>query len=367
MKENKKQFELGLIFFLLLIGLLFVRSTGEHKDLPYVSEMTAAAENMGRCEKVIRRERLARGIPLSEEDYLKIGLLGQSSSPITTTIGTPDAKRTSELPDMAALCVRLFREAGVKEGDRIGACYSGSFPGLNLAVICAADAIGADLVYISSVGASSYGGNIPEYTAPEMLNTVYEAGLISKKPAAVTLGGDNDCGDNMVGVLLGDEEPILKAVRRLEQEELPLMAIEDYEENLKWRMEVYGDIDCFVNVGGNAAGVGKGEKTYEGSQGLLRDLGEPLTKRSGLLERCLRQGIPSIQLLNIKELCLEYGIQYDPSEIPPVGREGVYRKKAYSKSGAAAVGILTVLGLGCVSAADYFRTKSKGERDVGEN
>ena len=33
-------------------------------------------------------------------------------------------------PDMAALCVRMLYEAGVRPGDTVGAGFSGSFPGM---------------------------------------------------------------------------------------------------------------------------------------------------------------------------------------------------------------------------------------------
>ena len=44
----------------------------------------------------------------------------------------------------------------VGPGDRVGAAFSGSFPGLNLAVLSACQVMEVELVYICSAGASTY-------------------------------------------------------------------------------------------------------------------------------------------------------------------------------------------------------------------
>lgn len=324
---------LVLLFVFLLFASAAIKMTGTNVRHERYEEMTAAARQMEKCEEALKEERLRRGIPLDKEDYLEIGLLGCSSSSITTTVGVPEAKRTSMVPDMAAMCVRILDEAGLKRGDTIGACYSGSFPALNIALICAADSMGINIVYTAAIGASSYGANLPEFTSPEMLCFLYEKGLISTKPAAVTLGGDGDLGHNMIGYLLGDDGGELDAiVQRLEQKGLKPIQIESYEENVKWRMQLYGDIDGFVNVGGNVAGTGRYDREYMQKQGILKDSGMRLSENSGLLERYLRKGIPAVQLLNLKRLCLEYHITYDPVSLEEIGTSGVYYTKTYARA-----------------------------------
>ena len=68
------------------------------------------------------------GIPLSELDYHQTGMIGESYTGITTTLGAIEAKRTTAWPEMGALCVRLLHEAGVRSGDTVGAGFSGSSP-----------------------------------------------------------------------------------------------------------------------------------------------------------------------------------------------------------------------------------------------
>ena len=64
---------------------------------------------------------------------------------------------------MGALLVQMLTEAGVKSGDTIGAGFSGSFPTLNLAVLAAGEAMNVKVIYIASMGASTFGAN--QYTA----------------------------------------------------------------------------------------------------------------------------------------------------------------------------------------------------------
>lgn len=50
-------------------------------------------------------------------------MIGEEYTDITTTLGSIEAKRTAADPDMAALLVRMFSEAGLRSGDRVGAGF----------------------------------------------------------------------------------------------------------------------------------------------------------------------------------------------------------------------------------------------------
>ena len=105
--------------------------------------MVRAAEQMESCMAELKAERLRRGIPIDEgTDRFATGLLGTDFTAITTTLGNLEAKRTSCQPDMAALVCDLYVRAGVQAGDRVAICSTGSFPALNLAALCAAEALG---------------------------------------------------------------------------------------------------------------------------------------------------------------------------------------------------------------------------------
>ncbi|MBQ6866324.1 MAG: poly-gamma-glutamate system protein, partial [Clostridia bacterium] len=259
-----KRHNLSLICFVLAFLLGIVSLAGCRRRLPYANRMIAAARLHEQAAALIREEKARRGVALAEEDVLGIGLLGYDFTAIMTTTAGLEEKRTSQLPDFAALCVRYFSEAGLKAGDPVGANLSGSYPGLNLAVLCAAEVMGLDIRYSTSVGSSKYGANNPEYAFPEMVKTLYDGGLISRLPALVTMGGGGDMGYNMMAYVLEEEEDVaaveaLKA--RLVEAGLAPATIESYQQDIALHEELYGDIKAFVNVGGNGLGLGHEDNT----------------------------------------------------------------------------------------------------------
>ena len=299
---------------------------------PHYEGMVRAARQMEECMAELKAERLRRGIPLDEEiDRFSTGLLGTDFTAITTTLGNLEAKRTSCQPDMAALVYDLYVRAGVQAGDRVAVCGTGSFPALDLAAVCAAEALGAEPVMIVSVGASTYGANIPAFTAPEMLHHLYERGLLAAPPAGVTLGGDDDMGLNMGAVYFPEEAWELQAaLDRMEGAGIAVTRIPDRQANLTWRESLYGDVSCFVSVGGHNMALGDHGEGYGLGQGLIE---KPVTDgESYLMGHYLALGVPCIGLLNVKQLCAEYGIPFDPAALEKVGESHIYYEKAYPKA-----------------------------------
>lgn len=285
----------------------------------------AAAQQLARCMARVKEYKDALGIPLSDEDWHESGMIGEDYTLITTTLGAIEAKRTTANPDMAALCVRLLEEAGVQPGDTVGAGFSGSFPAMDLAVLCACDALGVKIVYIASAGASTYGANQPELTFPDMVCRLAQEGYLSQMPAALSMGGDFDCGEEMF------PEAREEVRARLERYGVPFLSERDYQKNLALREDIYtreGPIVCFIGVGGNVTTMGlDGDRMDWGvsAPGKVKSTNE----KSGLLERYNAAGLPVIYLLNIKKLVSEYGLAYDPQTLPPIGESAVYYRDSY--------------------------------------
>ena len=294
--------------------------------------MVQAAEQMESCMAELKAERLRRGIPIDEgTDRFATGLLGTDFTAITTTLGNLEAKRTSCQPDMAALVCDLYVRAGVQAGDRVAVCSTGSFPALNLAALCAAEALGAEPVMIVSIGASTYGANIPAFTAPEMLYHLYEAGLVATAPAGVTLGGDDDLGLNMGAVFFPDEaEALQTALDRMEGAGIVVTQIPDRQANLHWRESLYGDVSCFVSVGGHNMALGDHGEGYGLGQGLIQR--KVTDGEDYLMGHYLALGVPCVGLLNVKQLCAEYGLSFDPAALEKVGQSHIYYEKAYPRA-----------------------------------
>lgn len=312
---------------------------------PGYARMAAAAQTMEQMSAAVRGYKQERGISMHPAaDVLGTGLIGPDASAVVTTMGALASKRTGADPVMAALCVRLLLEAGVTAGDRVGCCFSGSFPGLALATICAVEAIGAEPVVIASVGSSTYGATDEALTLPEMLLVLYRDGLIAEPPVAITPGGEKDIGSNMFGVFLPGDFPDPEAIyARIEALGMPVTKLPEFEENLKWRMGLYGDISCFVNTGGNLMALGRNDRGLALGAGLLRGRGS-VHPDAGLLERYLNLGVPVIHLLNLKRLVADYGLPYDPPALAGTGAAAVYYQTEYPRAFIAAA-LLAVLAL----------------------
>lgn len=313
-----------------------------------------AAELLQSWMNAVKEMKLQDGIALDEEDIHESGMIGSPYTPITTTQGNPSAKRTTCNPDMAALVMDLLEQAGVRQGDTVGAGFSGSFPALNLAVLAACQTMGVNCIYIASVGASTYGANQPELTFPDMVYRLYDAGLLETAPALVTPGGDYDCGAEMKPEL---REQVLERIRGYGAE---IMEERNYTKNLEQRVSIYdsqGAIRCFIGVGGNIATMGL--EDIDIPCGLIRDgTFHKITARSGLLQRYNVQGVPTIHLLNIKELVADYGLTYDPETPLPPGESAVYYETVYPKWAA----IVGLLGAAIIIAVGFRREKGDSDR-----
>lgn len=312
-----------------------------------------AAQIMQQCMEQVKVYKEDLGVPLEKEDWFQTGMIGTSFTGITTTLGAIEAKRTTANPDMAALVVQLLEEAGIQPGDTVGAGFSGSFPAMNLAVLSACAAMDINLVYISSVGASTYGANQPQLTFPDMVYRLVEDGLLPQHGIAVSLGGASDCGLDM------DPDLARQIQNRLEQRPIPLLYEEDFATNIQMRMELYqayGPITCFLGVGGNLTTSGLRENELSLSWGVIEpDRVKTVDETSGLLQRYNAQGLPVIHLLNIKQLVADYGLAYDPERLPAPGESAIYHTTQYPRLYVA----LGVLGAGLL----LFLARSAGREE----
>ena len=326
----------------MLIGIDMVKGTGKIERDPLYDTKIYAYELMEEYMGFIHHVKEELHIEMAEEDIHHTGMIGLNYSEITTSLGSIEAKRTSANPHMAALVVELLNNAGIKKGDRIGANFSGSFPALNLAVLAASKAMGAEIVFISSIGSSNYGANHIQLTFPDMAIQLAHEGFLDNPGVAFSIGGSGDIGSDM------DHDILDEIIERLTGDGLPLIQFNDYMENIEERqrlLEVNGPILCFVNVGGNTTSLGKDENSFYFGQGLLVEKTIPISNESGLIEIYRNKGIPVIHLLNLKKMTSDYGMPYDPMIIPREEELSLYMKPAYHPLVASIILFLTLLGL----------------------
>ena len=306
-----------------MVLLELTKGTVLTEDAP---EKRAASERAAACYEAIYAEKLSRGLEMDAgADINRTGMIGLDYSFITTTVGNLEAKRTSTNPNMAAVVVDMLHELKLQPGDKVAVNCSGSFPALNIAVMCALQELQLEPYLISSFGSSTHGANDPEFTYLDMEHLLVEQGLLSHKSDMFSIGGMEDLGKEM------PPEMVDAIVARIKGYGYTQFYDEDLIHNVLTRYDIYcgqGDVKCFINVGGNDASFGDSSVMVHTDGGILTQLSEK-DNATGLVQLFLKNGIPVIHLLNIKGLAAEYGLPIDPVPLPAVGQGGVYYQTHY--------------------------------------
>lgn len=243
------------------------------------------------------------------------GLIGTDNSDLTTTIGELRAKQTSVNPAFAGLIVMWLKEAGVVAGDKVALSLTGSFPGLNIAALSACASMNVKPVIISSVGASSFGANIPGFSWLDMERHLHDQRLISYRSQYASLGGivDTEGGLDGEGYAIGERAIALHGAQYLREGGVPTV-----EDDMERRWSLYmagGRPKAYINVGGGVTALGWVEESAVIGNGLLRWVPEVADSRRGLLFRMHEAGVPVIHLLNIKRLASASGLPVGPSKL----------------------------------------------------
>jgi poly-gamma-glutamate system protein len=315
------------LFFLSLVFFLLLKIVPPRAARALKEEMIAASQIMSDASAVIRDCRKELGLDLDPEtDINRTGLIGLKSSPITTSLGNLKSKRTSTNPNFAGLIVFLLRKAGVRSGDAIAVGASGSFPGLIVAVISAARAMGVEPLVISSLGSSQWGANHPRFHWLRMHRCLWEKGLFSSLPIAVSLGGNQDMGEDM------PEEGRILLEKDMAETGIPVIRNENLAENVETRIRLFfqqaGErpLRAFVNVGGSWSNLGIDSLVLHVRPGLTKIDRYPPRERQGVLFQMAARGLPVIHLLYVRGLVQKYGLEWDPSPLPDPGKGEIYAK-----------------------------------------
>lgn len=324
----KDSFRFLLSFLFLLLSLLAVNLTSFTAEDPLSPVMLDASSRTAAAFSAIKEERLARGHELSLlDDPNQTGMIGEPYTEITTTLGNLESKRSSTNPNIAAMIVKMLDSCGVSAGDTVAVNLSSSFPCANLAVLCAMDSMNVNGIVINSVGASTYGANLPDFTWLDMEHLLLEKGLITNHSAFFSMGGSNDQGKEM------PEDVKSEICSRLSGYGLTFLSYDNLEDNLAVRMAIYekaGEISCMINAGGNLLAFAGGTELISSENGILLP-GDSKNGADGLIPRFLERDVPVIHLLNMKTLLPAYGLPVDPVPLPAVGEGDVYRSRQTSK------------------------------------
>lgn len=313
--------------------------TREEVLTDYADVQRGAAERMQRGEALLLQVVKDEDILIEDIDINRTGLIGPEFTPLTTTPGIEEAKRTSLDPNCAAMLVRYFKEAGLQAGDRVAVGSSGSFPGLLIATLCAATEMDLDTKVIASYGASMYGATRLELNICRIIRLLKEADIIRFELLAVSPGGYNDYGESALWPDSRDMIAELAAVENVEYIDLNNVVA-----SMARRLELFGeDVDCFVNVGSASANSGTSAYTLDFPNGLVLDPPKiPSTPNRGLMYEYAARGVPVINMLNVRKLAADNGLPYDPVPLTQPGEGGVYYHIVYHRWIAALAGALMI-------------------------
>jgi poly-gamma-glutamate system protein len=334
------------VFALTIMVLL--ESTRRYQPDPRRGEKNAAMELMQRSAEAIKKEKLRMGIPIDRRfDTNDTGLIGVEYTDITTTLGSLVAKRTSTNPAFAAVVVDMLDRAGVRPGDRVAVCLSGSFPALNIAVLSAARVSNLHPVIISSEGSSMYGANQPDMTWLDMERVLAERGLLPYRSIAASLGGIAGAQGGLDGTGI---EAGRRAIRRngipLLEEEGSSTLTADVQKRLALFDQALGGRKpaVFINVGGSLTSLGDGPEGHRLPAGLLKKVPAVRNPERGIIFLMGERDVPVIHLLKIKSIAAQYGILIDPIPLP-AGPPGKTLRTGRYPVPLAAVGLVFLIVL----------------------
>ncbi len=327
--NRRKWILLGLAALALGLQALLDATRAPQRQDDYALKL-AAAERAAEAYDVLRDHRRLTDAEVDLlNDPAATGLVGPEFSQITNAHGNLQSKLSSLNPNWAAVLVQDFRTAGLEPGDPVAVAMSGSFPGLNIALYAALEAMRLRPVVVTSVGASMWGANDPNFTWLDMETVLHEAGVFTTRSLLASHGGADDMGR---GLSPSGREHIEAAAAR---NGVPLLRSDHIEDAISRRMEFYAEqtrdraYRCFVNVGGGVAALGSGNNRPALPSGLSLTLPPHNWSRKGAMILFAEKGVPVIHLLRIQQLAREAGLPVAPDYLASPGEGEVFVRTMY--------------------------------------
>ena len=251
-------------------------------------------------------ERL--GLELDDNaDPLRSGFIGVEYSIITTKPGSLPAKQCSTNPIWGVQFMRWFNELGLSAGDRVLLSASSSFPAIVYSCLAACETCGLEVVFMLSLGSSSWGANRPELNFAEILDILRGGGFLKTRPSLYTLGGVNENADGM------DD-----AAKRLLQGKVSddeLVKGLTLDELVALKSEYISGSRVVISIGGNASSMGMDRMRLPLPPGIVYPE-KNIDGGNGLVANALKAGLPVINIREIKRLVLEYlSVIHNPHKI----------------------------------------------------
>ena len=340
---------LSVIALLSLMAFLAVEYGKEDVKLKWYDQKIEASKLASEAAEYLKEFRMRKGVFVDIiNDPNETALIGQDITPITTDRGFIEAKLTSTNPNFAAVIVDMLKEAGLEKNDVVAIAFTGSLPGLNIAVHSAVQTLELKPIIITSVGASNWGANDPDFTWLDMESLLFRAKIFKNKSVAASIGGGLDRGR---GLSPDGRQLITDAIKR---NKIEFINEEHLENSIQKRMDVFDHhrekkkIKAFINVGGGISSIGSVENGKYIPTGLSTILPMKNYPVRGVMIQMAENNVPIIHLLNINKLALKYGLPVNPVPLPRAGEGEIFIQKRYSVLLTLSVTIFLVLAIGFV-------------------
>lgn len=356
---------IGLAAFSIIIFLLAER-TAEPERQPYYEKRLAAAQTSLVAAQAIKDYSQSIGIKIDiQNDPYKTGLIGQERTPITSDRGVVNAKILAANPNYAAAFVEILTKAKIKAHSTVAIGLTGSLPGWNISFLAACHALDLNPIIISSVGASDWGANIPNFTWLDMERILNERGILPYKSIAASIGGPSDNGRG----LSPEGRQLITAA--IERNNVQLINEPNLEASINKRMSVYQDaskgksVACYVNIGGGSASLGGSQNSRMIPPGLTQHLAVKNFPKRGVINLMAEQGLPVINLQEVEKMAQKYNL---PTEVadkaPSLGEGSLFFKDKYSVSGTITLAVILAIVVFLMIRIDIkhylFKRKSLG-------
>jgi poly-gamma-glutamate system protein len=354
--KAKSNIVLGLIALLSLLALIAIENGKVDVRQDWYKEKLESAKLAQLAAKHLKEYRLGKGIFIDAvNDPNSTALIGQEYTLITTDRGYIEAKLSSTNPNFAALVVQLLKDADLQENDNVAVALTGSFPGLNIAVLAALKTLKLNPILITSIGSSNWGANDPYFTWLDMEKVLYKSNIFPFRSVAASMGGGNDIGR---GLSPEGRGLIEQAINRNQVE---FIHEKHLEKSISRRLEIYGQhsqnkaIKAYINIGGGIASLGNTVNGKIIPPGLTQLLPTSNFPMRGVMIHMGQNEIPIIHLLNINQLLEKYGLPTSPEPLPEPGDGEIFVQKKYSIVVTAIAAFLLVLVLALVYFAEQKR------------
>ena len=340
---------LSVISLLSLMAFLAVEYGKEDVKLKWYDQKLEASRLASEATEYLKDLRMRKGVFVDVlNDPNETALIGQDLTPITTDRGYIEAKLTATNPNFAAVVVDMLKEAGLEKNDVVAIALTGSLPGLNIAVYSAVQSLKLKPIIITSVGASNWGANDPDFTWLDMESLLFKAGIFNNKSVAASIGGGLDRGR---GLSPEGRQLIADAIQR---NRIDFINEEHLESSIQKRIDIYNNqrqkkkIKAFINVGGGISSIGSVENGKFIPTGLSTMLPMKNYPVRGVMIYMAEKNIPIIHLLNVNKLAEKYGLPINPIPLPRAGEGEIFIQKRYNVLLTLGVTIFLVVAIAFV-------------------